>query len=145
MLLQASGITSKSICPWYVVQIFNNNQEIIWSNIFGMFGQILNIPPNSGQIENFYDTYKFNQGDLFCRNIFSWQNNVARLSRSRQKKFIKISHFLFQKSSLKPTIFFKKSCFDTNNSHWLGTFKVTLTTKNCFKEELGNSPMLLCP
>ena len=107
MLLQASGITSKSICPWYVVQVFNNNQEIIWSNIFGMFGQILNIPPNSGQIENFYDTYKFNQGDLFCRNIFSWQNNVARLSRSRQKKFIKISHFLFQKSLNPTNLFFK--------------------------------------
>ena len=96
------------------MQIFNNNQEIIWSNIFGMFGQILNIPPNSGQIENFYDTYKFNQGDLFCRNIFSWQNNVARLARSRQKKFIKISHFLFQKSSLTPTKIFG---FDTNTEN----------------------------
>ena len=61
-------------------------------------------PNCAAQIENFYDTYKFNQEDLFCRNIFSWQNNVARLSSSRQKKFIKISHFLFFTFPEKPKL-----------------------------------------
>ena len=103
-----------NICLFF----FNFNQELIWSNIVGMFGQILNIPPNSAQIENFYDTYKFNQEDLFCRNIFSWQNNVARLSGSRQKKFIKISHFLFLTLSEK----LKLKCLYSHITHVIPSF-----------------------
>ena len=109
-----SGINVR-IFVWF----FNFNQELIWSNIVGMFGQILNIPPNLAQIENFYDTYKFNQEDLFCRNIFSWQNNVARLSGSRQKKFIKISHFLFFTFSEK----LKLKCLYSHQTYDIQIFK----------------------